>query len=73
MYVIKSMVRVSSQLCGDSLLAVFLSRQDGAIYRQPEHSQMSHRLNECNLSKSRLYGTDMNCYLLLYLWSGGEK
>ena len=38
--VAKSMLSLISQFCGDSLLAVCLSRQDGAIYRSPEHLQM---------------------------------
>ena len=40
----KSMASLSNQLCGDSLLAFFLSRQDGAIYRPLEHSQMLDKL-----------------------------
>ena len=46
-----SIASLTSQLCDDSLLAVFLSRQDQAIYRPPEHSQTSDRLKNEALVK----------------------
>ena len=49
-YIAKFMASFTSQLCGDSLLAIFLSRQDEAIYKPPEHSWASDRLkNEASV------------------------
>ena len=38
-----SMPSLTSQSCGDSLLAVCLAGEVGAIYRQPEHQLMDAR------------------------------
>ena len=38
-----SMPSLTSQSCGDSLPAVCLAREVGAIYRQPEHQWMPDR------------------------------
>ena len=61
---LKFMASLISQLCGDSLLAVFLSRQDGAIYKPPKHSWTSDRLkNEYSIKADHCtfgYGTHMN-------------
>ena len=38
-----SMPSLTSQSCGDSLLAVCLAREVGAIYRRPEHQWMPDR------------------------------
>ena len=58
--VVKFMASLTSLLCSDSLPAIFLSRQDGAIYRLPEYSQMSDRLkNEASVKADyfRLWNT----------------
>ena len=44
------MPSLTSQSCGDSLLAVYLAGQVGAIYR-PVNARQAR---ECGLSKSRL-------------------
>ena len=60
-----SKLSLTNQLCGDSLPAGCLSRQDGGIYRPLEHSQMSYRLKKEALVKAYcctiVYGTHMNC------------
>ena len=49
------MPSLTSQSCGDSLLALCLSRQDWTIYILPEHSWTSDRLNKGALVKADLY------------------
>ena len=49
-----SMPNLTSQSCSDSLLAVCLARQVGAIYRPPEHQWTPDRpVNEASVHKSR--------------------
>ena len=62
---IKSMATLTSQQCVDSLSALCLSWKDGAIYRPPERSWMSDRLEKeasekldcCTIG----YDTHVNC------------
>ena len=49
-----SMPSLTSQSCGDSLQAVCLARQVGAIYRPPEHQWMPDRpMNEASVKVDR--------------------
>ena len=48
--VARSMPSLTSQSCGDSLPAVCLARQVGAIYRPPEHQWMPNKsMNEASV------------------------
>ena len=75
--VAKSMPSSTSQSCGDSLLAVSLSRQDGVIYSLPMHSQMSDRLKKEALVKQNPctfgYITHMNCLSIVVSIRWWEK
>ena len=59
------MLSLTSQLCGDSLLAVCSSRQDGAIHRPPGHSWMSDRLKKEASEKQtvKLLARVVYCYI----------
>ena len=49
-----SMPSLTSQSCSDSLPAVCLARQVGAIYRRPEHPQTPDRpVNEASVKADR--------------------
>ena len=68
---------LTSQSCGDSLLAVCLTWQVGAIYRPPKHQWTPDRpMNEASVKVDRWTfgnGTSRSVSLLLYLSNGGEK
>ena len=52
--VAKLMPSLTSQSCGDSLLAVCLAGEVGAIYRPPEHQWMPDRpMNEASVKVDR--------------------
>ena len=49
------MLSITSQLCGNSLLAFYLSKQDAAIYRPLEQLRMSDRLKKEALVKANCW------------------
>ena len=61
-----SMPSLTSQSCSDSLSAVYLPGQVGAIYRPPKHPWTPERpMNEASVK--------VDCCLLLCLSNGREK
>ena len=64
-----SVPSLTSQSCSDSLLAVCLAGQVGAIYRPPEHPWMPDRpVNEASVKADRGRfgnGTSMNCWSIV--------